>query len=130
MKRFSMAFSAATMTLALAACQTGSNQDSGPVEVSRPVDAVQGQWSDTSGFAFSNFNGGVFESRANDTKEKVAEGSYRFVSGNLIEINLRSLIRGTQSKINCSLVNAGQLNCTPSSGAQFTLTRRAPGQAG
>ena len=92
----------------------------------RPTDAVQGQWFDTSGVAFSNFNNGAFETRANDTKEKLAEGNYRFASANLIEINLRSLARGTQSKVNCALVNAAQLNCTSSSGQQFSLTRRSP----
>ena len=76
--------------------------------------------------AFSNFNNGAFETRANDTKEKLAEGNYRFASANLIEINLRSLARGTQSKVNCALVNAAQLNCTSSSGQQFSLTRRSP----
>ena len=91
-----------------------------------PTDACQGQWFDTSGVAFSNFNGGVFETRANDTKEKLAEGNYRFASANLIEINLRSLARGTQSKVNCALVSASQLNCTSSSGQQFSLTRRSP----
>jgi hypothetical protein len=130
MKRISLAFSAATMAVALAACQTsGPIHDSGPVQASRPTDAVQGQWFDTSGVAFSNFNGGVFETRANDTKEKLAEGSYRFASASLIEINLRSLARGTQSKVNCALVNPGQLNCTSSSGQQFSLTRRG-GQTG
>ena len=125
MKRISLAFSAATMAVALAACQTsGPIHDSGPVQASRPTDAVQGQWFDTSGVAFSNVNGGVFETRANDTKEKLAEGSYRFASASLIEINLRSLSRGTQSKVNCALVNPGQLNCTSSSGQPFSLTRR------
>ncbi len=88
--------------------------------------AVQGQWFDTSGVAFSNFNNGAFETRANDTKEKLAEGNYRFASASLIEIDLRSLARGTQSKVNCALVSAGQLNCTSSSGQQFSLTRRSP----
>ncbi|SDO16410.1 hypothetical protein [Phyllobacterium sp. OV277] len=131
MKRISLAFSAATMALALSACQTGPIRDSGPVEASRPTDAIQGQWFDTSGVAFSNFNNGVFESRANDTKEKIAEGSYRFVSATLIQINFRAFARqGAQSLVNCSLVNAGQqLNCTSSTNQQFSLTRRG-GQTG
>ncbi len=126
MKRFSLAATAATLALSLAGCMSGGVQEGGPTQVTRPTDAVQGQWFDTSGVAFSNFNGGVFETRANDTKEKLAEGNYRFASANLIEINLRSLARGTQSKVNCALVSAGQLNCTSSSGQQFTLTRRSP----
>jgi hypothetical protein len=48
MKRISLAFSAATMAVALAACQTsGPIHDSGAVQASRPTDAVQGQWFDT-----------------------------------------------------------------------------------
>nr|WP_310073607.1 hypothetical protein [Phyllobacterium sp. 1468] len=105
---------------------SGGVQEGGPAQTTRPTDAVQGQWFDTSGVAFSNFNNGAFETRANDTKEKLAEGNYRFASANLIEINLRSLARGTQSKVNCALVNAAQLNCTSSSGQQFSLTRRSP----
>ncbi|MEK1886303.1 MAG: hypothetical protein AAAB35_01725 [Phyllobacterium sp.] len=124
MRRFSLPVAVA-LTLSLAGCMS-STQDGGSVQVAKPTDAVQGQWFDTSGVAFSNFNGGVFETRANDTKEKLAEGNYRFASANLIEINLRSLARGTQSKVNCALVSASQLNCTSSTGQQFSLTRRGP----
>ncbi len=126
MKRFSVAIGTATLALILSGCMSGGVQEGGPSQVTRPTDAVQGQWFDTSGVAFSNFNGGVFETRANDTKEKLAEGNYRFASANLIEINLRSLVQGTQSKVNCALVNTNQLNCTSSAGKQFSLTRRSP----
>ncbi|PSH54533.1 hypothetical protein CU102_29110 [Phyllobacterium brassicacearum] len=126
MKRFSLAIAATTLTITLAGCMSGSMQDGGSGQVSKPSDSVQGQWFDTSGVAFSNFNNGVFETRANDTKEKLAEGNYRFASASLIEIDLRSLARGTQSKVNCALISAGQLNCTSSSGQQFSLTRRSP----
>jgi hypothetical protein len=125
MKSFSLSLASAALTLALAGCMSGPAQNDGPAEAARPVDAVQGQWFDTSGIAFSNFNNGIFETRANDTKEKLAEGSYRFASANLIEIDLKSLARGTQSKVNCAIVSGAQLNCTSSSGQQFSLTRRA-----
>ena len=125
MKRFSVAIGTTTLAITLAGCMSGHAGWRFGVKLTRPSDAVQGQWFDTSGVAFSNFNNGVFETRANDTKEKLAEGNYRFASANLIEINLRSLARGTQSKVNCALVNAAQLNCTSSSGQQFSLTRRS-----
>ncbi|MHC1548131.1 hypothetical protein [Phyllobacterium sp. K27] len=125
MKRLSLGLGSAALTIALAGCMNGPQSDGGPVQRMRPIDAVQGQWFDTSGVAFSNFNGGVFETRANDTREKVAEGSYRFVSSNLVEIDLRSLVKGTTQKVNCALVSGGQLNCTSSSGQQFSLTRRS-----
>ena len=45
-------------------------------------------------------------------------------SPGLVEINMTSLVRKTQSKVNCALVNPSQLNCTSDSGAQFSLSRR------
>jgi hypothetical protein len=125
MKRLSLGAGSALLILTLAGCMSGPPSGGGPLQPQRRADAVQGQWFDTSGVAFSNFNGGSFETRANDTKEKLAEGNYRFVSANLVEIDLRSLARGTQSKVNCALVSNGQLNCTSSTGQQFSLTRRS-----
>ena len=37
---------------------------------------------------------------------------------------MTSLVRNTQSKVNCALVTQSQLNCTTAEGAQFSLTRR------
>ncbi len=37
---------------------------------------------------------------------------------------MTSLVRNTQSKVNCALVSQSQLNCTTAEGAQFSLTRR------
>ena len=34
---------------------------------------------------------------------------------------MTSLVRNTQSKVNCALVTPSQLNCTADSGAQFSL---------
>jgi len=71
--------------------------------------------------------GGIFETRATDTNEKLAEGNYRYQSPQLVEIDMRSIVRGTSSKVNCALVSPTQLNCTSSSGSRFSLTRRAAG---
>lgn len=126
MKRLSLGLGSAALILTLAGCMSGPPSDGGPIQTVRPTDAVQGQWFDTSGTSFSNFNGGVFETHASDTREKVAEGNYRFVSSNIVEIDLRSLARGTRSKVNCAIVgNGGQLNCTSDTNRQFSLTRRS-----
>jgi hypothetical protein len=46
------------------------------------------------------------------------------MSPTLVEINMTSLVRKTQSRVNCALVTPNQLNCTQDSGAQFSLARR------
>jgi hypothetical protein len=38
---------------------------------------------------------------------------------------MTSMVRNTQSKVNCAMVSQAQLNCTTDSGAQFTLVRRS-----
>ena len=43
----------------------------------------------------------------------------------MVEINMTSLVRNTQSRVNCALVTSNQLNCTTDSGAQFSLARKA-----
>ncbi|AHB02854.1 outer membrane lipoprotein [Brucella ceti TE28753-12] len=81
---------------------------------------------DPNGIA-SSFNGGIFETRTTDTNEKLAEGNYLYLSPQLVEINMRSIVRGTTSKVNCALVSPTQLNCTSSAGSRFSLTRRNAG---
>lgn len=87
--------------------------------------AAEGSWGDTGGVATSSFNGGVFVTVANDTGNRLAEGSYRYVGPRNVEINFTSLVRGQQVRANCLIVGSGQMNCTNDSGSQFTLVRRA-----
>ncbi|MGO7609618.1 hypothetical protein ACC695_40985, partial [Rhizobium ruizarguesonis] len=54
----------------------------------------------------------------------LASGTYINTSPTLVEINVTSLVRKTQSKVTCALVNPSQLTCTSDSGAQFPLSRR------
>jgi hypothetical protein len=37
---------------------------------------------------------------------------------------MTSMVRNTQSKVNCAMVTMSQLNCTTDSGAQFSLSRK------
>ncbi len=121
-KLFSAAAIAATAAI-LAGCVS-----SGPGGIGGPISAaprgVEGEWMSTDGVAVSRFSGGVFQTNALDTGNKLAEGSYRMADQRNVEITMRSLIRQTTSNVNCSMVAANQLNCTSSGGQQFVLTRR------
>ena len=85
---------------------------------------VEGNWSDTSGVATSSFTSGRFVTVANDTGNRLAEGSYRYIDGTNVEINYYSLARQLQIRANCLVVNSSQMNCTNDAGSQFTLVRR------
>jgi predicted small secreted protein len=124
MKRFRIIAPLAVMSLALAACETAGPVGGNVPTVSRNPAGIEGNWVDPNGIV-SSFNGGIFETRATDTNEKLAEGNYRYQSPQLVEIDMRSIVRGTSSKVNCALVSPTQLNCTSSSGSRFSLTRRA-----
>lgn len=110
----------AAATLALAGCQMGGP----PPRVSAPQQTgVEGSWIDSQGVAVSRFNAGVFETVATDTGNRLATGSYKHSDQRTVQINMTSLIRQTQSSVNCALVTSTQLNCTNSEGQQFVLTR-------
>ena len=108
---------------ALTACQT---IDGGrPIAVAPPAGAAEGQWVGTDGIAVSTFNNGVFSSAATDTGSKLAEGTYRYTDPNTVAITFTSLMRQTVVNANCAVVSQTQMNCTSSSGAQFSLLRKA-----
>jgi hypothetical protein len=115
----------------LAGCMTAlaivaGCQSSGPGgTISMAPKGVEGQWMSPDGVATSRFSGGVFETTASDTGNKLAEGSYLMTSETSVQINGTSLIRQTPVSFNCLLVGSKQLNCTSSDGKQFTLVRRA-----
>ena len=95
-----------------------------PPRINQPS-GVDGEWIGTDGVAVSSFSGGQFRSTATDTGQLLATGSYRYVSQNLVEITINSVIRNTTSKANCAVSGNRQLNCTSATGAQFVLIRRA-----
>jgi hypothetical protein len=103
---------------ALAACET-----TGPGGGPAPT-GVDGQWLSADGVATSTFSGGAFTTTANDTGNKLAEGTY-VVSGATVSINGTSVIRQTPISFNCLLASPKQMNCTSSAGQQFSLIRRA-----
>ncbi|MBD8556227.1 hypothetical protein IFT84_17095 [Rhizobium sp. CFBP 8762] len=107
----------------LASCQTAPRQEVASLPPVRQAAGVEGSWADPNGIV-STFNGGTFSTRTTDTNQLLASGNYTNRLPKLVEINMTSLVRNTQSKVNCSLVTPNQLNCTTDSGAQFSLTRR------
>ncbi|WP_455478655.1 hypothetical protein V3565_01970 [Bartonella sp. B10] len=85
---------------------------------------IDGEWIDENGI-ISSFRDGVFETRAADTQEKLSEGTYNYVGVQRVEIEIRSILRGTISRVSCAIsYNSTQLLCTSYAGSQFFLKRR------
>lgn len=85
--------------------------------------AVDGRWVDKNGI-ISTFQSGAFSTRSTDSNTLLASGTYVAISPTLYEINMTSLVRNTQSRVNCAMISPSQLNCTTDSNSQFSLTRR------
>ncbi len=115
----------ASLVLMTALSLTACVSSPPPTRVSAPPrpQGVEGSWVDPNGIV-STFQGGTFNTRASDSNALLASGTYVSLSPTLVEINMTSLVRKTQSRVNCALVSQSQLNCTQDSGAQFSLTRR------
>ncbi|MCM2290868.1 hypothetical protein NAC44_00815 [Allorhizobium sp. BGMRC 0089] len=113
-------------TLLLAAMALSSCMGPAPREISyappRPQ-GVDGAWVDPNGIV-STFQAGTFTTRSTDNNALLASGTYINQSPTLVEINMTSLIRKTQSRVNCALVTPNQLNCTTDTGQNFSLRRQ------
>lgn len=116
------------MMAALAGCQSYSP----PRMVARSVvpapqmqqSGVDGEWASTDGLSISRFTNGSFQTLATDTGNLLAEGSYSYSDPSSVQISMTSLIRQTNSRVNCALISPTQMNCTSDSGNQFVLVRR------
>lgn len=106
----------------LSACVSSPPPSRMPPPMAQPQ-GVEGAWVDPNGIV-STFQAGTFNTRASDSNALLASGTYTTLSPTLVEINMTSLVRKTQSRVNCALVTPSQLNCTQDSGAQFSLARR------
>lgn len=124
MKRFSLAALMVTIGIGLSGCI--SDAPYRPIEPihTTPARGIEGRWVDPNGIT-SSFHNGVFETRSADTNEKLSEGNYVSRSPTLIEIEMRSLVRGTVSRVNCAHANPTRLLCTSQDGGRFTLTRQS-----
>ncbi|MGN6549700.1 MAG: hypothetical protein ACTHJ3_07395 [Pararhizobium sp.] len=124
MKRALVFASLATMTIALGGCETAGYA---PAPMRPQPAGIEGNWIDQNGI-MSSFRNGTFETRTTDTNSVLATGSYTQTAGNVVQINMHSILRNTDSTVNCAEINPTQLNCTSSSGAHFSLNRA--GRAG
>ncbi|MDN5249637.1 hypothetical protein [Bartonella sp. TP] len=76
-------------------------------------DVLMGEWQDKAGM-LSTFSNGKFETRTPDTNEKLAEGNYNIEEDNSINIEVKSLVKGNVSKVNCNLRHFNNtLYCAP-----------------
>jgi hypothetical protein len=107
----------------LASCQGGGQVRELPQNRQVAPAGVEGAWVDPNGIV-STFSAGTFTTRTTDTNQVLASGNYINLSPKLVEINMTSMVRKTQSKVNCAMVSMSQLNCTTDSGAQFSLSRK------
>lgn len=122
--KFKTAGAMLIVAVAATSCVNSGPQPGGqlpPPKVSGP--AVDGRWVDRNGI-ISIFENGAFSTRSTDSDTLLASGTYVAISPVLYEINMTSLVRNTQSRVNCSLINQSQLNCTTDSNSQFSLTRQ------
>jgi hypothetical protein len=123
MKKLSIATLMFMAGFALTGCVVSGPESTLPAVVEPQQLGPQGNWIGTDGVAISTFGNGLFTSYAADTGARLAEGSYSVSNGNLVQLTLRSLVRGTTSQVNCLQVQQQQLNCTAASGSQFSLVR-------
>jgi hypothetical protein len=85
---------------------------------------IEGEWQSTDGVATSRFFGGQFETIANDTGNRISEGSYQRRGDDVYEISGQSLLRQAPISFNCIMTTESQLNCTAAAGNRFSLVRR------
>lgn len=114
----------------LASCQTSIIDTRAPSVAPTPS-GIDGDWVDTRGINTAKFGAGTFTSVDSTTGQTMARGSYSYAGPQNVNLAFTSLVRNTSVNAACLLVARSQLNCTTSSGAKFTLVRRAavPAQA-
>lgn len=116
------------LAAAMAGCVSYPGGGGGGVPV-RPASGIEGAWIDAQGTGLSSLSGGVFQTVATDTGQKLSEGSYILTGSTSVQITGVSLLRRARGepdalKINCLLVSANQMNCTSQNNQQFVLQRR------
>ena len=122
-RRLFSAGAVAGLTVVLAGCMSyGGGGGNAPA---RRASGIEGAWIDAQGTGLSTLSGGIFQTVATDTGQKLAEGSYSLNTPTSVQITGTSLIRQAPISFNCLLISTSQLNCTSSAGQQFVLTRRA-----
>ena len=96
----------AVASAALAACVSSGPRPLPTASAPAPA-GVEGNWADPNGIV-STFQAGTFTTRTTDSNQLLASGTYTNTSPTLVEINMTSLVRNKQSKVNCALVTTSQ----------------------
>lgn len=122
--RARLAVAAAAMA-ALAGCATTDCQPPSRFAEIPLERGIDGHWLSADGSSETLFSGGAFQTAAIDTGNMLADGVYVMADEANVSITMKSLIRGTTSKVNCLLVNSVQLNCTTQDSRKFVLPRDA-----
>lgn len=112
---------AVTATMLSGCIATGPSFRSGPTPQRAPSFA-EGNWQQGA-LASYVFGNGSFVGTAADTGNKVADGTYRYINANTIQISSFSAVQQKTIVANCLLINGSTMNCTSDSGATFSLTR-------
>ena len=128
MNRVAVFAGLAVFSIGLAGCQSlfGGGRAPSPAPQQARAGGIEGSWVDPNGIV-SSFSNGAFQTRTTDTNSVLATGTYSYQSQNMVQIAMHSRLRNTDSTVNCALVGANRLNCTSSSGSQFSLTRAVAG---
>lgn len=108
------------LAIGLTACQTQVRSYQSRV----PTTSFDGQWYDQNGILSTFYNGELQTKTTDGTNTLLAVGTYTPKSPTFLEIELRSLVSQSQSRVNCILASDTQMNCTASTGSQFTLYRQ------
>ncbi len=86
-------------------------------------DPVTGSWASVDGVFVATFDNGAFQSRLTSTGDTVvADGRYRATS-NGYNLSWTSIAANEQRSARCLFTAVGELTCTPSAGAPFTMRK-------
>ncbi|MEM9573852.1 MAG: hypothetical protein AAF870_01340 [Pseudomonadota bacterium] len=113
---------AITATILSGCVATGPNFGGGGGPVPRTPTFAEGNWQQGT-LASYVFGNGSFVGTATDTGNKVADGTYRYINANTIQISSFSAVQQKTIVANCLLINGSTMNCTADSGATFSLAR-------
>ena len=103
----------AALAVALIGCQSARFGGGG----------VDGNWASDDGVFVATFNNGAFTSRLTTTGETVvADGRYAS-TGNGLTLAWTSITLNERRSADCSFITTTRLNCAPSVGQPFTMTR-------
>ena len=113
---------AVTATMLSGCIASGPSFRGGGATASRTPTFAEGNWQQGA-LASYIFGNGSFVGTATDTGNKVADGTYRYINSNTIQISSFSAVQQKTIVANCLLISGNTMNCTADSGTTFSLSR-------